>query len=91
MADGYPQLTWDEPTRRSTLRGWLMDGPRHGLLMWEGHKAGADDYDADGNPLAPGAYVLAFLGGGPCDHTTHDDIDAAKTHAEATLRMRGML
>ena len=91
MADGYPRITWDQPTRRSTVRGWLERHEAHRMLAWEAYPAGADDYDDRGIPVAAGAVVLVWHAGGEQVQTTHDDIDAAKAHAEATLRMRGML
>lgn len=87
----FPRLEWDQPTRRSTVRGWYVRAADHRILVWEAHPAGADDYDEHGIPVASGAAVLVWLGGGEQTQSVHDDIAVARQHGEAVLRMRGWL
>jgi hypothetical protein len=91
LADTFPRLSWLHPTRNATHRGVYHRAPTDSMLAWEAHPAGADDFDPEGRPLAEGAAVLVWLGGGACVTSVHDDIGAAKAHAEAALRMRGWL
>jgi len=89
LADSYPAFSWLHPTRNATHRGILHRGPADSIQVWEAHPVGADDYDHDGIPLAPGGTVLVWLGGGACVASVHDTIGAAKAHAEAVLAARG--
>lgn len=90
MADPCPRLEWLKPSLRATHRGVLHRSPADSILAWEASRAGADDWH-DGAPLDPSAWVLRYALGGGVEATVHATADAAKTHAEATLRMRGML
>ena len=85
----YPAFSWLHPTPRSTHRGILHRSPTDSILVWEAHPVGADDFDHRGIPLAPGSWVLVWLGGAACDQTPHDTIDAAKMHAAAVLVAKG--